>query len=394
MSGGRTLLVLTRREIVERGRSRAFLLSAAFTVVLVVVAIFIPATVDGGPTTYTIGVTDDAGREVVTTADSLGEETSFEVVDLVGRDAASQALAAGEVDAVLLGGDTLLVERAGGELFGSPLAGILQQAAAATRLQTLLESGGEGTAQVVAVLTSEPLAVEALAGGEATSGQEAFAYGSLLLMYIAILTYGAWTLSGVTEEKASRVVEVLLAAVRPWQLLASKVIGIGALGLAQFAVTIVAVAVTISATGAADLPEVPLGSAFSLLGWFVLGFGLYSVLYATLGSLVSRPEEAQSVSFPVTIVAVIAFFASLQVLGDPDGPLAVAATIFPFTAPFVAPVRLALGTLPAGEAAAAVAVSLATMYGLVRLAGRIYAGGILRFGARVKVREAFRSAEM
>lgn len=394
MSSWRTLLVLTRREIVERGRSRAFLLSAAFTVVLVVVAIFIPATIDGGPTTYTIGVTDGAGRAVVTAAESLGTETSFEVVELADRDAAEEALAVGEVDAVLLGGGTLLVERAGGEMFGSPLTGILQQAAATVRLQTLVEGGGEGAAEVVAVLTSEPLMVEALAGEEASAGEEAFAYGSLLLMYIAILTYGGWTLSGVTEEKASRVVEVLLAAVRPWQLLAAKVIGIGALGLAQFAVTIVAVAVTISATGTADLPEVPLGSAFALLGWFVIGFGLYSVLYAALGSLVSRPEEAQSVSFPVTILAVVAFFASLQVLEDPDGSLAVAATIFPFTAPFVAPVRLALGALTGWEAAVAVAVSLATMYGLVRLAGRIYAGGVLRFGARVKVREAFRSAEM
>ncbi len=394
MSSWRTLLVLTRREIVERGRSRAFLLSAAFTVVLVVVAIFIPATIDDGPTTYGIGVTDGAGRAVVTAAESLGKETSFDVVELADRAAAEQALAVGEVDAVLLGGGTLLVERAGGEMFGSPLTGILQQAAATVRLQTLVEGGGEGAAEVVAVLTSEPLVVEALAGEEASAEEEAFAYGSLLLMYIAILTYGAWTLSGVTEEKASRVVEVLLAAVRPWQLLAAKVIGIGALGLAQFAVTIVAVAVTISATGTADLPEVPLGSAFALLGWFVIGFGLYSVLYAALGSLVSRPEEAQSVSFPVTILAVVAFFASLQVLGDPDGSLAVAATIFPFTAPFVAPVRLALGALTGWEAAAAVAVSLATMYGLVRLAGRIYAGGVLRFGARVKVREAFRSAEM
>ena len=394
MSSARTLLVLTRREIVERGRSRAFLLSAAFTVVLVVVAIFIPATIDDGPTTYGIGVTDGAGRAVVTAAESLGKETSFDVVELADRAAAEQALAVGEVDAVLLGGGTLLVERAGGEMFGSPLTGILQQAAATVRLQTLVEGGGEGAAEVVAVLTSEPLTVEALAGEEASAEEEAFAYGSLLLMYIAILTYGAWTLSGVTEEKASRVVEVLLAAVRPWQLLAAKVIGIGALGLAQFAVTIVAVAVTISATGTADLPEVPLGSAFALLGWFVIGFGLYSVLYAALGSLVSRPEEAQSVSFPVTILAVVAFFASLQVLGDPDGSLAVAATIFPFTAPFVAPVRLALGALTGWEAAAAVAVSLATMYGLVRLAGRIYAGGALRFGARVKVRDAFRSAEM
>lgn len=395
MSAWRTVRILTRREIVERGRSRTFLVTAVFTLVIVVAVILIPALAGGGPTTYTVGVAGSADREVLTVAGSLDGDTDFEVVELAGRAEAETALTAGDVEAVLLGPGTLLVERAPGQLFGSPLVGILQQAAATARLQSLVEAEGETAAEVVEVLTSEPLTVEPLTATDGgTAGREAFAYGSLVLMYIAVLTYGVWTLTGVTEEKTNRVVEVLLATVRPWQLLVAKVVGIGVLGLAQLAVTVAVVVGTIAATGTAELPEVPVASAFALLLWFVLGFGLYSVMFAMLGSLVSRPEEAQSVSFPVTILIVAAFFASMQALEDPDGTFAAVTTIFPFTAPFVAPVRLALGALPGWQAALAVAVSLATMYGLIRLAGRIYSGGILRTGGRVKLRDAYRSAEM
>lgn len=394
MSTWRTVLILTRREVVERGRSRTFLLTAVFTLVIIAGAILVPALVGDGETTYTVGVVGDAGRDVLAAASSLDEDVRFDVVELPGRPEAEEALAAGDVEAVLLGPGTLLVERAPGELFGSSLVATLQQGAATVRLQALVEAGGETTARAVDVLTSDPLAVESLAGPTGgTAAAEAFAFGSLLLMYTAVLTYGAWTLTGVTEEKTNRVVEILLASVRPWHLLTAKVVGIGILGLAQLAVTVAVVVGLIALTGAAEIPDVPLGSAAALLLWFVVGYGIYSVIFATLGSLVSRPEEAQTVAFPVTILIVVAFFASLQALEAPGGTLAVVTTLIPFTAPFVAPVRSALGALPAWEAAVSVVVAAATMYGLVRLGGRVYSGGILRTGARIKLREAFRSAE-
>jgi len=394
VSTWRTLAILTRRELVERGRSRTFLLTAVFTIVLVLAVVLIPALAGGGKTTYTVGVTDTGGRRLLEVAATLDETTHFDVVELGGRTDAEEAVRAGTVEAALLGSDTVLFARAPGQLFGSPLAAVLQEAAATARIESLVEAGGESAA-VVDILASEPLTVESLTGSAGnTAGREAFAYGSLFLMYIAVLTYGAWTLTGVTEEKTNRVVEVLLATVRPWQLLVGKVVGIGALGLVQLAVTIGVVVAAIQLTGTADLPDIPLGSAAALLLWFVIGFGLYSVMFAMLGSLVSRPEEAQSASFPVTILVVAAFFASMQALEDPDGTLAVAGTVFPFTAPFVAPVRLALDALPGWQAAIAVVVAVATMYGLIRLAGRIYAGGILRTGGRVKLRDAYRSAEM
>jgi ABC-2 type transport system permease protein len=218
------------------------------------------------------------------------------------------------------------------------------------------------------------------------------AYAGLFLLYMAVLLYGNWMLAGVTEEKSNRVVEVLLSSVKPWQLLAGKILGIGLLGIAQFAGTILVAFLAVRAAGTIEIPSLDASTVINLVVWFVLGFLLFAVLYAAAGSLVSRMEDAQNVAFPLSMVAVAGFFVSIAALSDPDGPAAVIGTFIPLTAPFVVPVRAALGAIPAWQYLAAVVLTIAAIIGLVFVAGRIYAGGLLRFGTRVKLREAWRSA--
>jgi ABC-2 type transport system permease protein len=219
------------------------------------------------------------------------------------------------------------------------------------------------------------------------------AYAGLLLLYMAVLLYGNWMLAGVTEEKSNRVVEVLLSSVKPWQILAGKIAGIGALGIAQFAGTILIALLAVNLTGAIELPSLDAVLVFNLVLWFVLGFLLFAVMYGAAGSLVSRMEDAQNVAFPMSMIAVAGFFVSIAALSDPDGAAAVIGTFIPFTAPFVVPVRAALDAIPAWQYIAAVVITIATIVGLTLVAGRIYAGGLLRFGTRVKLRDAWRSAE-
>jgi ABC-2 type transport system permease protein len=126
--------------------------------------------------------------------------------------------------------------------------------------------------------------------------------------------------------------------------------------------------------------------------WFVLGFLLYAVLYGAAGSLVSRMEDAQNVAFPMSLIAVVGFFVAITTLSDPDGVAATIGTFFPLTAPFVVPVRAALDAIPVWQYAVSVVLTVGAIIGLVFVAGRIYAGGLLRYGGRVKVREAWRSA--
>src|SRR5690606_5032641 len=134
-------------------------------------------------------------------------------------------------------------------------------------------------------------------------------------------------------------------------------------------------------------------SVVALIGWFILGFLLYAILYGAAGSLVSRMEDAQNAVAPLTIVALVGYFFSFAALNEPDGTVAIVGTYIPFSAPYVAPIRLAIGDISALEMTAAALITIATIAVLVRLAGRVYAGGLLRFGGRVRWLEAYRSAE-
>jgi ABC-2 type transport system permease protein len=404
MTTSRIIRLVTRREVRERGKSKAYLLGSAFTILLLVAVIALPARLGGGATEYRVGLVGADGADLVAAARELAaleagedeEPATFQVVEYAERASAETALSDGEVEAVIVGDGLLLVRSAAGGFFdGGTLQQVLQRAAATLQVQELVAEQGGAAQEVIARLTEEPLTVEPLDGAdrEEAMGRGVVAYGGLILMYMAVLTYGQWTLSGVTEEKTNRVVELLLAAVRPWHLLAGKVLGIGLLGLAQFVLALVAVLVTVRVAGVAELPEIPASMLVTLVVWFVLGFGLYSVIYAAAGSLVSRMEEAQNASFPVTIVAVVGFFVSFRVLDNPGDALAVVMSFVPFTAPFVVPIRLALDALPVWQHALAAALTLGAIYWLLRFAGRVYAGGLLQFGGRVKLRDAYRAAE-
>ena len=234
-----------------------------------------------------------------------------------------------------------------------------------------MAEGGQAAADVIEVMTSDPLETTTLTGPEAgddTRGAVAMPGSSS--HYLAVLLYGNWMLAGVTEEKSNRVVEVLLSSVKPWQILAGKIIGIGSLGIAQFAGTILVAFLAVNLTGAIELPSLDLLAVANLILWFILGFLLFAVMYGAAGSLVSRMEDAQNVAFPMSMIAVAGFFVSIAALGDPDGTAAIIGTFIPFTAPFVVPVRAAFGAIPAWQYVVAVVLTIATIVGLVLVAGQ------------------------
>jgi ABC-2 type transport system permease protein len=256
--------------------------------------------------------------------------------------------------------------------------------------------GQERAGQVISALTSEALTVRALSGQEADENESRawMAYGALVLTYVVILTYGVWTLNGVTEEKSNRVIELLLATARPWQLLAGKIVGISLLGLTQFVVTVAVALVAIRVTGTLELPVIPVDMLAILTLWVVLGFGIYMVLCGAAGALASKMEDAQNAMTPISLLAVASFFLSFQVLDQPEGLAAIIGSFVPFTAPFVIPIRAAFGALPAWQHAAAVALAVVAIALVLRIGSRVYAGGVLQFGGRLKWREAFRRAEL
>jgi ABC-2 type transport system permease protein len=402
MSSARTVWLIALREIREHGRSKSFLITTAVTLLLVAALVTVPQLLGGGTTEYTIGTVGEGNEEIISAAEQLGNASdepdaepsvAMEAQPFEDRESAEAAVDSGEIDAVLIDGSEVIVESVGG--FGeSTIVALLQQGAASVQLEAVVAEGGEGAADVIEVMTSDPLETTTLTGQE--SGDEsrgAVAYAGLLLLYLAVLIYGQWVLTGVTEEKSNRVVEVLLSSVKPWQILAGKILGIGTLGIAQFAGTILVALVAVRLTGALELPSLDASLVFNLIVWFILGFLLFAMMYGAAGSLASRTEDAQNVAFPMSMIAVAGFFVSIGALSDPDGTAAVIGTFIPFTAPFVVPVRAALDAIPAWQYIASVVIVIATTVGLVLVAGRIYAGGLLRFGTRVKLRDAWRSAE-
>ena len=211
---------------------------------------------------------------------------------------------------------------------------------------------------------------------------------ALLLGSVAI--YGQWVLAGVVEEKSNRVVELILSTVRPRHLLVGKVVGIGLLGLTQLAL-VAGLAAVLLAAGVYDAPS-SLGRSVALvIPWFALGFALYAVAYATAGALAAQQQDANSAGQPVTYTLLAAFFVGYGALSaDAESAIANLLTVFPLTAPLVLPARSALVGVPLWEHALALALVLASIYALIRLAGRVYAQGLLHAGSRLQVRAAWR----
>ena len=398
MTSWQAIRLVMGREMRERSRSGAFIVSLVMVLLFVAAGLVLPIIFATKDVHYEVGVLGEGNQPMIEAALALANyegsevETTIEVVRFDSEAAAERAADTDEVDGVLVNGSELVVRGADGDA-GSDLERLLQRGARSVQIESLVASGED---EVVRILTSVPLGVRSLSGADPEENTErtVIAFGGLMLMYMAVLLYGSLTLTGVTEEKTNRVVEVLLAAFEPWQLLTGKIVGIGLLGLAQFVGTAVVALVGVQVTGVFNLPEFPIDSMLILVLWFILGYSLYAVAFGAAGALVSRPEDAQSVVAPISLIAVAGFFIAIQALQDPTSTLALVTTFIPPIAPFVVPVRFAFQAIPLWELAVSVAVMTITLVVMVRLAGRVYLGGLLRFGSKVGIREAFRSAEL
>jgi ABC-2 type transport system permease protein len=214
-----------------------------------------------------------------------------------------------------------------------------------------------------------------------------------LFLYVALLTYGQFIAQGVVEEKANRIVEILLSTVKPYELLIGKVVGIGLVGLLQLGLISVFAFAVVTLTGAFTVPAAAAGVLLYGLLWFILGYFFYAVLFAAAGSLVSRTEEVQSVALPVTMLAIIAWLVAIGVLtpmfdGSPMSTLGIVLALIPFISPVIMPTGMATGDIAPWLALLGIVLTLVLSAAATWLAARIYANSVLRLGARVKLRDA------
>jgi ABC-2 type transport system permease protein len=265
----------------------------------------------------------------------------------------------------------------------------------AVRVATIHERAAQlqlSDQQAAALLAPVPLAERRL---PATSGlgDNAGDVGMVaaVLVFVAVSIYGNTVLTGVAQEKSTRVAEVLLARIRPRELLAGKVLGIGALGLGQFALIAAAAGIAARAAGAADAPQIPTDLLIWLVVWFVLGYAFYSVVYAGFGALASRVEDASGAAAPVSVLMFACYLAALAALDSPESTMTTLLSFLPPTAPFVMPLRITLVAVPTWQIVASALLTAGTVWLLVVLAGRIYTGALLRTGTRVPLRVAWQA---
>jgi ABC-2 type transport system permease protein len=379
------VLLVARREIRERIKAKSFRIATVISGAVVVAAIAIPASQRGNTATYDVGVVTDPPPAV--TIDTIAPLAGPLGVRIHGqtmptRDDALAALRGGRIDVAVVGAQ-IFTERAPEPDDTGKKAQLIAAISNLVRIQRL------GPEAAAALLT--PVTVTGVEPPDANATQRFTAFIGVLLLFVFLQQYGTWVLMGVVEEKASRVVEVLLSAIRPRQLVAGKVIGIGAVALAQGAVVAIAALGTSFATGTHVFEGASQFAILWTLGWFLLGYSFYSLAYASVGSLVSRQADAQNAAFPVGLPILVGYFTATTLLGATDpSPFTRVLSYFPPTAPMVMPMLIGVGKASAWQALISMGILVVATIFLARLAGAIYSRAILHTGQRLKLRQVLR----
>jgi ABC-2 type transport system permease protein len=229
-----------------------------------------------------------------------------------------------------------------------------------------------------------------------TSANAAEAIGMIFtfLIYMFIFVYGAMVMQGVMEEKTNRIVEVIVSSVKPFDLMMGKLIGIGLVGLTQFGIWLLVILGpaflgTLFMPDTAILQELKplLGDinifeiCFYFIVFFIGGYLMYASIFAAIGAMVNSQEDTQQYMMPITIVIIFALYAGIFSVQNPDGPLAFWASMFPLTSPIVMMVRLPFD-VSWWEKLLSIALLIATVILLVKLAAKIYRTGILMYGKK------------
>jgi ABC-2 type transport system permease protein len=380
-----TIILVARREVRMRLRSRVFVGGTIFMAVLVVVGIVAASLLAGKTNPVRVGFSGGSQaleRSFTASAAALGAKVT--VSDIADVTAGEAQVTAGTLDVLVTGsatGPTAVVKVA----MPANVESALSLAAEAARLS----DAGLSPAAIASAMALVP--VQLLQPPNAKDNENLFASLALgILLWIALGQYGNMVAQGVVEEKATRIMEILLATIQPSRLLAGKVIGIGLVGLLQLTIVGAAALVAVQVTNIAAIPALGLASILADIFWFLLGFLFYATAYAAVASLVSRQEEVQSAVAPISILQIAGYLLMYATLPNPSGPLATVCSLLPPFTPILMAVRMAASDVPFWQVSLAAALTVASIVGLTWLAGRMYTNAALHLGTRVRFMDAFR----
>jgi ABC-2 type transport system permease protein len=420
----RKLWIVAQREFLERVRSRWFVVSTVLVPAFVGLVIFIPVYF-----TSRAAVSPDMARITIIDASGSGiggriaaRLDSGVAADMAPRyeDVVPTAVAAAESSATR---DVIAGRRKGYLVLGPLLwpkpdvrysgsnatstieMSKLQRVVHDELIATRLRSAGMDPRQVEALTALDlQMSTDRLtARGRGGSGEigSIVAFIVAFVLYITIFFYGQIVMRGVMEEKQTRVAETVVSSVRPDTLLFGKILGIGGVAAAQLGISGLATVVLIQNRAALmarlhveasnyALPHVTPGMGALLVVYFILGYIVYSSLFAAIGSMVSSEQDAQQVQMPVTLLLVVTALFIQPVSFSPESRLAEALSYIPFSSPIIMPLRLSLIPIPVWKLVASLLSLVAGCWLAVWIAARIYRTGLLMYGKRPSPRELVR----
>lgn len=407
-----TIRVVAAREVSVKLRDKAFLWTTALMLLLVTAATVLPVLLSQRVPSIRVAVQGDAATEVVELAAQLGAQAQdepasispLELLYLGGMPAASiswvmvepgvdieRLLDQEDVAAALLGDEVDELRLVGLRDVPAELETLVTAAAGEIEVAQAAQAGGLSPEQVRSITQPTPPRVELLEPrAEGTMPPEALALMFAFLFYLSVLTFGTSIAQSVVEEKQSRVVELLVAAVPIRWLLTGKVLGNTVMAVGQVLVIVGAGLLGATAAGQGALVSQVAGSAGWFVLFFLLGFVMLSCLWAVGGSLASRVEELSSTTALMQILVIVPFFAAILPIEEGTRTLL---SYVPFTAPLLMPARVALGTAEPWEPVVAAVLVLLTAVAFVWVGARLYAGSVLHTSGRLKAAQAWRGTD-
>jgi len=413
---------IARREYRQRTASRTFVIVTAFLAVVGIGIALLPVLgrLITGDETTTVAVHSTDVQLASTTATTMNQllnadgKARYEISAADDPAAAEADVRAGRIDGLLT-----VTRAADGELSFEALTDAsgtdqrlfaVRQAVIQVNIGDRLRRAGVEPAEAGHIFAETPWEVTPL-DPNAHSLEDNFganyilAYALVILTFMAVITYGQWVATSVAEEKSSRVMELLVTAATPRQLLAGKVIGNGAAGLTQYVVVVVAALLGLLAQGAvaqyllgdkagAPLEDVNLLVLAPFGVFFVGGFALYSLLYAGLGSLASRTEDVQQATGPMLFIGMGGYFASFIALSTPEAAWVKVASLIPFFSPYMLPMRMLISSVAPWEWAVAAGLMVVFLAAALWTAARIYSAGVLLYGQRASLRSVWRAVRV
>lgn len=394
LSTSAAVRLVAGREIRTRVASKAFRITSIITVVLVIAFVVIAKLVGDSGSDSKVGFAPSAeslAAPFTSVAAAVGEDVSTSRVD---EATGERKVRDGDLDAFVTGTpDSLrvVVKEDLDEGLRNAFTVLTRQLA----LNGEITRAGADPAAVNAAVEAAAFDLRTLEPPRDHQGPRLL-LGMIvgILVYLAILMYGSTVTQGVVEEKANRIVELLLTTIRPWQLMVGKVLGIGVVGLGQMVLTVGVGVAAGFITDAYTFPSsIAGGAAVWAVVWFLLGYLMYAFVFAALGALVSRQEDVGGVTAPAIMLVVLPYVVGISVLpAEPDSGLVRWMSLFPFFSPMLMPMRIALDVATPWEIALSLALSVLLIAGLAWLAGRIYRNAVLRTGAKVKLSSALRGS--